>query len=575
MQEIKKYFSLLKPYVLLECIICILGLMSSVVALINPVLLQVVIDKVLVQSQIYLLKYIFAIFVFFFILSCLISYANGYLGTYINQGILKTLREKIFSHIQYIKLSEKLDLASGDFITKINDDSSAVASYVMSTFVAIISYISNIIATAVLMFVFNKELTMIIFGVTILEIIVSLRFTNVVRDNQRRTKKTYSRNMNFLNQFFTGFKYIKAYNREEDMSERYDGILNRLIHLNFRGYHISYAYETIIALISFAGSCLVYGMGIYFIFQGGMSIGTLFVFDIIAERFNSFASGIVNFNVDLQTVLVSVERVESLFQLEKEEDVSVVESSVSFENYDIDLKDVSFSYKEQEVLKKIQYHFDSGRTYAIVGNSGCGKSTLISILLKFYEPQEGTIQFGGNDLSALSSAEVRNQMIAVFQDAVLNEGTIEENIRYGYEAASMEEVIEAAKICNIHDFIESLPNGYQTNIGEIGDKISGGQKQRVCLARALLRDVKVYIFDEAFCNMDKNLEYEVFNNITDKCKDKMIIVISHNINLISQIENIIVLSDGKIESAGDHPYLMKNSQTYQSLYSKGDRKHEE
>lgn len=570
MVAIKKYFMLLKPYILIECIICVLGLLSSVISLINPMLLQILIDNVIVQKQISILKYIFAIFIIFFILSNMLSYANGYLGTYINQAIQKNLRLKVFSHVENAKLSEKLNMASGDFITKINDDTAAIASYVMGTFISVISYVTNILTTAVLLYIYNKELAYVIFGVTFIQILISLKFSNVVRDNQRKIKYKYSMNMNFLNLFFSGFKSIKAYNREQDMKERYEEIQDDLISLNFRGYHITFAYQTIIAFVSFVGSCLVYGLGIYYIFQGNMSLGTLFVFDIVAERFVAFASGIVNFNVELQTVLVSVERIDSLFEMEGESEGSMNNDNSDVVADDIVLDDVDFSYESQKVLNGINYHFEKGKKYAIIGKSGCGKSTLINILLKFYDPDKGTVKFGKQDISSLAPNTVRNNIVAVFQDSILNEGTIEENIRYGNKDASIDDIISAAKICHINDFIEELENGYQTNIGEIGDKISGGQKQRLCIARALIRKAEIYIFDEAFCNMDKNLEYEVFNDILKCLSNKMIIVISHNINLISKMENILVIDNGEIEASGNHDYLINNSDTYMSLYKRGD-----
>lgn len=576
MENILKYFKLIKPYLKLEFIVIVLSFISSIIALINPILLQVVIDKILIQSQIYLLGYIFILFLVFFILSNIVSYSSGYMSTYIGQGILKDLRKKIFRHMQRIKLSEKLELESGDFITKVNDDTAIVSSYVSNVFGVLITHIINILATGALMFIFNETLAVIMFAVTIIEVLISLKFTGIVKENEREIKKVHSKSMNFLNQFFSGFKYMKAYNKEKDSDKKYSDLIEDFIKFSFRGYHISFSYQTLLLMVSFIGSLSIYGIGIYNIYLGHMSVGTLFVFDIIAERFTTFASGIVNFNVEMQTILVSIERLESLSTLEMEEEVKdyTITADNNGNNYIISFENVTFAYKEKQVLKEVTCQFEGGKSYAIIGDSGSGKSSMINLMLKFYDFQEGNIYLNNIPIQRIPTASIRNDLVAVFQDTILNEVTIEENIRYGNYEVSQDEIEYVAKICCIHDFILSLDKGYQSNVGEIGDKISGGQKQRICIARALLRKAKGYVFDEAFSNLDKELEYQIYQNLINKFRDKLIIIISHNLHLMSQFENIIVLNGGIVEAIGSHEELLMKSTTYKKLYSRGDYNHE-
>jgi ABC-type bacteriocin/lantibiotic exporter with double-glycine peptidase domain len=463
-----------------------------------------------------------------------------------------------------------MDLHSGDFVTKTNDDSATLTNFVNNTAVTIFMVIANIIATVVLMLMYSRALTTIMVAITVLQIFVSIKFNRIIKESQQQRSENVARHISLLNQVFNGHKHIKAYNNEWANQQKYDLLNDHTIELNFKNFRIFFKYSTAVSTISFLGSLLIYAMGIISIVNGSMTIGSLFVFDIIAERFSSFAVSLVGLNTDLQQATVAMERIESLLRIPKEADSEKDPSDGRiFDLTDIQsvrFEKVSFHYKDRNVLDNISLEALGGKTYAIVGKSGCGKSTLANLLIKLEIPETGRILFNNVNINDYHNSAVRDKIVVAFQDSLLNDSTIADNIRFGCQSITGANIERASRICCIHDFIISLPNGYESTVGDIGDKLSGGQKQRICLARAICRKAGVYVFDEAFSNIDKRLEYQIFTNIKKELSDAIIILISHNIALVSKQENIIVISEGKIEQIGNHEELIYSSNTYNELF---------
>lgn len=566
-----KYISYIIPYIKFEVAIFILISISSVVALANPVLLQVIIDRVLLMKQIELLKYVIGTFLAFYILGTMIQYANGFLNTYIGQHISTKLRMNLLKHIQKSKIEELIESKNGDLLTKITDDVSTVTGFLTGTFVSIVSYILNILASAGFMLFYSVKLAVVAFIVATVQLFISLKFSKITRENQKEIRQQYSLHLSFLSQFLGSFKHIKAYGSEKSTERKYLKILRNLVNLSFKNFHIYFSYGTLMSFVSFLGSILIFSIGVYEIFNGGMTIGALFVFDIVSERFYQFATGFVDLNVSLQGAFVAVERLESIFSLEIEKEEDADSKSILNCN-NIRVQNVDFRYNldnETNILRNVSFEFEKGRSYALLGASGDGKSTIVNLLLRFYHPQQGEILIDGNNINNINLKKLRKHMSVVFQDPLLVDSSIEDNIRFGNTKASFEEVQRVAEICSINEFILTLPDGYKSNVGEVGEKLSGGQKQRICIARALLKDSDIYIFDEAFSNMDKNLEYDIFSKLQKELSDKITIYISHNVNLIKSVEEIIVFNRGEVEAIGNHEHLLKLSSVYKELLKKG------
>lgn len=571
-----RYINYLKPYIKYETMIFFLVSVSSVVALVNPVLLKVIIDRVLILKELDLLKYILGAFVAFYLLSVLIQFVSGYFNNYIGQMISIKIRKDLLKHINKVTIDETIESRSGDLISKVTDDVSTVTGFLTNTFVSTITYILNILASAGLMIFFNTKLAGISFCVAAVQLIISLKFSNITQKNQQEIRESASIHLSFLKQCLTSVKHIKSYGKEKYFEKSYLDILKNVMHLNFKNFYIIFTYSNMMTLTSFVGSLIIFTIGIYEIYNGRMSVGALFVFDMLSERFYQFATALANLNISLQGVIVSLNRLESIFTL-KAEDYSINDSSSNSKGTNensIRFENVTFSYKNQSetntVLKDLSLVLKKGKAYALLGASGEGKSTITSLLLRLYAPDSGTIYLSDNDINKISLRNYRKRIGIVFQDSMLIDGTIEENIRYGIKNIHSSDIERVSKICLIDDFVNSLVDGYKTKVGEAGEKLSGGQKQRICLARALLRDSDIYIFDEALSNLDKKLENEIFNNLEAALSKKLRIYISHNVRLVKNLENLIIIRNGRVEAAGDHEKLINTSNLYKELFLKGE-----
>ena len=239
-------------------------------------------------------------------------------------------------------------------------------------------------------------------------------------------------------------------------------------------------------------------------------------------------------------------------------------------NCSVSFKNVSFKYDNHWIIHDFTFDFESGKTYAVLGASGAGKTTLANLLLNFYPIDLGSIIIGNEDIQNLSIRDLRKKVSIVFQDVMLMYASIEDNIRFGDTKASMEDIRKVAQICCIDDYINTLPEGYSTIVGEGGGILSGGQKQRIVLARSLLSNADVYIFDELSSNLDKTMEYEICHNIREALRGKIQIYITHNVKLTKLIDCILIMDSGRIIAQGSHQELLESNAVYNELYYKGE-----
>lgn len=537
----RKYFGYLKSYVKYEIIICVLLLLSSIIGLISPLLYQIIIDNVLISKQIYLLKYIIIIMLLFYIWSMAINFVIGSLSTYLNQIISIRLRCDIMNHILKMRMEEVTECRIGDFIAKISEDVTTVTTFISGNFVSATSDTFNVLAVGTLMVFYNTKLAIATFLLCLCQLCTVKFFTKTIRDNERELREKSSLNLSFLNNVFFTLKYSKAYGKEKYTQGEYLKVLKKLKDVSFKSFYIQYSYGIATSLVSYIGSIIILIIGINEIMKGNMTVGILFVFDTLTNSFCQFASKLVDLTVVLQSAFVSFERINSIFN----SPIEVHQKKQLLTSYDIEFKDIQFSYKEHNVFNDLNLEFKQGHSYAIVGPTGSGKSTLAYLVIGFYEYTSGDICIGQKKLDEIGIVELRKKVTLVLQDAMLITGTIEDNIRYGNKKATLEEVKNVAYVAGIDDLIEEDSRGYDMVIEENGANLSGGQKQRICLARALLRNTPIYIFDETLSAIDVNTRNIVYKRIEDYLNDKTRIYITHNYELAKEIPEIILIKDGK------------------------------
>jgi subfamily B ATP-binding cassette protein MsbA len=370
----------------------------------------------------------------------------------------------------------------------------------------------------------------------------------------------------FLHETITGNRIVKAFNMEDYEKRRFAEENNRFFKIVLKRVKIRAFSHPLMELLGGIGVALIIWVGGYSVIRGELTPGTFFSFMAALLMLYAPIRDLNKVNLEIQEGLAAVARVFELLDTApdiKEEEGAVPLPPISRE---IDFERVTFKYDEEPVLKGISLHIKVGEVIALVGMSGAGKTSLVNLLPRFYDVEEGQILIDGYDIRKVTLQSLRGQIGLVTQQTILFNDTVRNNIAYGSLKRSDQEIIEAAKAANAHDFIQRLPQGYETLIGEQGVKLSGGERQRLSIARALLKNAPILILDEATSSLDSDSETEVQKALEELMKGRTVFVIAHRLSTIRNAHRIIVLSEGQIVEEGAHEELITLGGEYQRLY---------
>lgn len=468
------------------------------------------------------------------------------------------------------ELAEKLrKLPLGYFASR---DPGDLVNMLMGDFALIETGISHLvpqivagIITPIIAFIglafWNIEMSISMFIALPLAIIVIIFSTKIQNKLAKKHMKAKIDVGNRLQEYLNGIRVIKAYNLTGSKFDRLEKSFKVLMKESIK-------LETLLGPFVMLGTSFIrFGLTLMILLGTHLMIGEkidplLFVaFLIIGTRvYDPLISAMTNF-FEFRYNAIAGKRI---IELLKEEEVSGNEDTPN--SNDIELKNVYFGYNEENILNNISLKLKEGTMTALVGPSGCGKTTLMKVMARFYDPKKGTVLFGGKDEKNINVEKLMRKISFVFQDVYLFKDTIKNNIAFGKENATDEEIIEASKKACAHDFIMDLPNGYNTMVGEGGSTLSGGEKQRISIARALLKNAPVIFLDEATASLDPENEIEVQSAINTLIKGRTVVVIAHKLKTIEQSDNIIVLENGKIIEEGNHNKLIENRGLYSKLF---------
>lgn len=565
MNNLDKYTIYIKRYIPYYLCILLFATLHSIGSLLRTYFLSLIIDDVLEQSNFALLKLILFVLIMIMILQALISYVTGYLNTYVTQKVSLTLREKIIAKLGHVNLKYINVNKNDNFIVLLTQDVEAISNSLCNYFIAFISALFTAIITMIYIFYLNSVLALISLAVIFIQIIASTRFARHTQKNQSDILLTETIHMSIVHQLVGGIRYIRSYHTETGKNLDYARISNEMARLGFVAYLISYIYSNVSMILSYLGSMLIFTVGVVFVFQNKMTIGTLFVFDSIAEILYGNISSMVSLIMAFMRASVSFGRMDQLFNAEEEE---CGNQTLTEPIQNILFEKVDFGYDKDndniDVLKNFNLELRRGETCAVIGRSGMGKSTLINLLMRFYKTDSGEIFINNIKLKDIILPQIREKIIVVYQENFIINDTVRENIVFGHNVDE-NRFNEIAKLCHIDDFVENLPEQYNTIIQEGGVNFSGGEKQRIAIARALLRDADVYIFDEAFSQIDMNLELQMVSAIRERLSDKIVIFITHDLNIIKDISHIVLFEGTGEIHEGDNDSLIKKSGFYNKL----------
>ena len=567
---ISKVFGLSKLSAKNLMVACFASLFTTIAILFTNIAVFLFLQEVLVtfinntNLDINITKYILIILALLVVLliSILIKYSKVYIPVYKESALKRT---DLAERLRKLPLSyfSKKDLT--DITTTFMNDAAALED----VFAAFIPTLFSALVVTLLMFVamlcYNATLALAIFWCVPIAFILFFLTVKVQRKEGLKTKIIKAKYINKLQETVENVKDIKSNNREEFhiniMLDHFKELESTLTKVEFKLGSLITSMQMIIK-IGIASTVIVSSM---LLLQDSISLLEFLIFLAIATRvYDPLDSALINLTALFQA-FYSIKRTKEFNEIEVQEG----KTEASYNGYDIEFKNVSFAYEMNDdskiVIDDLSFTAKQGEITALVGPSGSGKSTAVKLAARFWDLKDGNIYLGGQDINEIYPEKLLENISIVFQDVVLFNNTIMENIRIGKKDASDEEVIQAAKNAMCHDFIQSLPEGYKTMIGENGSRISGGERQRLSIARALLKDAPVVFLDEATSSLDIKNETAVQQAISTLTKDKTVIIIAHRMRTIMGADKIIVLKDGKIVQEGNHEKLINQEGEYKKM----------
>ncbi len=567
MKPFKRLVMLAKPYYLrfliaMSCMI-IVGLATSAQAwLIKPVM-----DDIFLAKKYDALMWLPLAIIGTFFFKGAANYIQTVLMSYIGLRIINNLRNQLYDQIQRQSLAFFTQHPTGVLMSRITNDVTSMQSAASEAITSLIRDTFTIIALVGFVFYMDWKLAfiaMIVFPITAYPI---SKFGKKIRKVTRSSQETMATLNSLLQETISGTRIVKAFCMEKYESKRFEAESERLFKLGMKSVSIKALSQPVMEVLGSVGIAAVVFYGGYNVLHGYSTPGT----------FTSFLAGVImlyepvkrltNVNNSINTGIAGAERVFSV--LDRIPDIQDKPGAKALPpvSYGINMENVDFGYETTAVLKNINLSIKAGEVVAFVGMSGGGKTSLVNLIPRFYDVSEGRVLIDGHDVRDVTLQSLRSQIAIVTQQTILFNDTVKNNIAYGDIQRTEEEIFNAARAANAHDFISRLPKGYDSNIGELGTKLSGGEKQRISIARALLKNAPILILDEATSSLDTEAEIEVQDALDNLMKGRTTLVIAHRLSTIRNADRIIALVNGKILEEGNHEALMTQRGEYYRLYN--------
>lgn len=573
---IKRYLQFVKPYKYRIFATVIVGIIKFGIPMLIPLLIKYAIDGVInnhaltTDEKVHHLTIAIGIALFIFVIvRPPIEFIRQYLAQWTSNKILYDIRKKLYNHLQALSARFYANNQVGQVISRVINDVEQTKDFILTGLMNIWLDCITIIIALSIMFFLDVKLTLAALFIFPFYILTVYVFFGRLRKLTRERSQALAEVQGFLHERVQGISVVKSFAIEDNEAKNFDkkntNFLTRALkHTRWNAYSFA-AINTVTDI----GPIIVIGVGAYLAISGSITVGTLAAFVGYLELLFGPLRRLVASFTTLTQSFASMDRVFQLIDEDYDIKNGVGAQPIEIKQGRIDIDHVSFQYNDNEapILKDINLSIEKGETVAFVGMSGGGKSTLINLIPRFYDVTSGQILIDGHNIKDFLTGSLRNQIGLVQQDNILFSDTVKENILLGRPTATDEEVVEAAKMANAHDFIMNLPQGYDTEVGERGVKLSGGQKQRLSIARIFLNNPPILILDEATSALDLESESIIQEALDVLSKDRTTLIVAHHLSTITHADKIVVIENGHIVETGTHRELIAKQGAYEHLYS--------
>jgi subfamily B ATP-binding cassette protein MsbA len=501
-----------------------------------------------------------------FLIRGIFDYGQAYLMNFVGLKIIMDIRGKLYNHLQNLSLSFFTKTPTGILISRITYDVVLIQSSVSNAITGLIKDAFTIVALIGVVFYRDWKLAIIAFIIFPLTIFPIMEFGKRLRKFSRKGQQQMGFLTTFLHETITGNRIVKAFNMEDYEKRRFAEEIHRLFKIALKRIKIRALSHPLMELLGGIGVAVIVWVGGYSVIRGELTPGTFFSFMTALLMLYAPIRDLNKVNLEIQEGLAAATRVFELLDITAEIKDEEGATPLPLISEGIHFQNVTFKYDEEIILKDLSLDVKVGEVIALVGMSGAGKTSLVNLLPRFYDVEKGQVLIDGYDIRKITLKSLRDQIGLVTQQTILFNDTVRNNIAYGNLKSTDQEIIEAAKAANAHDFIQRLPKGYNTIIGEQGVKLSGGERQRISIARALLKNAPILILDEATSSLDSDSETEVQKALEEVMKGRTVFVIAHRLSTIRNTHRIVVLSEGQIVEEGSHDQLMALNGEYRRVY---------
>ena len=566
--RLSKYFLQYKRLVLGALFFAVVG---NVLALVAPVLSANAINAIDTKTgavDIQLVIWYCIAMAVCYLLSSVFTYALTYVMTKLSRNITRRMREEVFDKLLSLPVSFYDARLAGDVINRLTYDIDTVNASLSNDIIQIATSVITVFGSLISMLLLSPLLSCVFIVIVPLTILVTVQRSRVMRPLFRKRSGKLGELNGYSEEMLSGIRTIKGYGREDEIAERYEQRNENAAQAYYDADYYGSKVGPTVNFINNLSTVFISVFGGYLFLQGRMQLGYVSAFLQYSRKFTGPINEFANIISEIQSALAAAERLFGILDEEPERDGNDLLPAPQNVRGEAEFRNVDFGYDaEKPVLKNVSFRAEAGSTVAIVGPTGAGKTTIVNLLMRFYDVNGGGIYLDGVETRRYARADLRGQFTMVLQDTWLFEGTVRENIAYGNESATDAEIEEAAKAANVHDFILSLPQGYETRLTDGGSNLSKGQKQLLTIARAMVSRAKILILDEATSNVDTRTEILVQNATQKLMEGKTCFVIAHRLSTIVHADLILVVRAGNVVESGTHAQLLERNGFYASLYN--------